>query len=236
MAFLTDLDLSIFHAVNGWAGHNLVFDKLVAGLTGSDIAKGMIPVSFLWYLWFNRRYEKDRAMLLSTVLVSFVAIITGRLSALLLPFRLRPLHDGGVSTNLAVGFSDAILDGWSSFPSDHAVLYFFLAVALFMVNRLIGLILIAHAVVIIALPRIYVGIHYPSDITAGALIGALIALLLVKPVANHVIPKIRFLEWEQTSPQTFYVAVFFVSFQMASMFNSLRAALSFMKSAVTGVF
>lgn len=121
------------------------------------------------------------------------------------------------------------LDGWSSFPSDHAVLYFFLAAALFLISRRIGFFLFLHALLGISMARIYSGLHYPSDIAAGALIGIVLALVLVRPVARHLVPVLQLLRWEAAHPQTFYPLMFFISFQMASMFNSLRQLLSAVK-------
>ena len=63
-----------------------------------------------------------------------------------------------------------------SFPSGHACAGFCGAVVLtrFRGGKLAPIFLLA---VVIALSRIYVGVHYPSDIVAGALVGTLCGLL-----------------------------------------------------------
>lgn len=63
-----------------------------------------------------------------------------------------------------------------SFPSAHAVSSFAVAVAMFRVDpATAGALLIALA---ISLGRPYLGMHYPSDVLAGALLGILLGLVV----------------------------------------------------------
>ena len=76
--------------------------------------------------------------------------------------------------------------GDPSFPSDHATAAFAIAVALLLRNRRIGWVAITMATVV-SLSRVAVGVHYPSDVLGGALIGALAALALwIPPVRKHL--------------------------------------------------
>jgi undecaprenyl-diphosphatase len=74
-----------------------------------------------------------------------------------------------------------------SFPSDHATAAFALAVAIFLYHRRAGWLMLAMAA-IVSLSRVMVGIHYPSDVLAGALLGSLSAgvIYLVEPVNRRV--------------------------------------------------
>ncbi|MFF9091211.1 phosphatase PAP2 family protein [Streptomyces sp. NPDC014991] len=65
-----------------------------------------------------------------------------------------------------------------SFPSNHAAIAFAAAVALFSVSRRLGAVA-AVAACAMAASRVWVGVHYPHDVAAGAAVGALVALLAV---------------------------------------------------------
>lgn len=62
-----------------------------------------------------------------------------------------------------------------SFPSDHAVMAGAVTVGVLLVNRKLGLVTAAFAV-LMAVTRIYVGAHFPLDVAAGLAVGAIVAL------------------------------------------------------------
>jgi undecaprenyl-diphosphatase len=68
----------------------------------------------------------------------------------------------------------------ASFPSDHVTGAFAIAVSLVLRNRTIGWLAIAFAFAV-AFARVAVGVHYPTDVLGGALIGAAAALLVWQP-------------------------------------------------------
>lgn len=74
-----------------------------------------------------------------------------------------------------------------SFPSNHATLAGALAVTTLLLSRRLGLIALPLAV-LAAFSRVFVGVHYPHDVAAGLLLGALVALvatpLLARPTAE----------------------------------------------------
>src|SRR5262245_33968452 len=65
-----------------------------------------------------------------------------------------------------------------SFPSDHAAAAFAIAVAVFMVSRRVGGVFLVLATAV-GLSRIALGLHYPSDVLAGAVVGTVAALVVV---------------------------------------------------------
>lgn len=76
--------------------------------------------------------------------------------------------------------------GDPSFPSDHATAAFAIAFALFLRSRRIGWVALAMAAAV-SVSRVAVGVHYPSDVAAGALIGAVAALTLWMPPARGLL-------------------------------------------------
>jgi len=66
-----------------------------------------------------------------------------------------------------------------AFPSGHAAFFFALSTIVYLYNKKIG-ILFFIASFLICLARIFTGLHWPSDILAGAIIGILSAWLVHK--------------------------------------------------------
>ena len=166
-------DTVVIIYVNQYSRHSPIFDKVLGFLAENHLLKGGVLVTIVWWLWFKR--EQPDSHHREHILATFIGCVTGmalaRFWALTLPFRLRPLHEAGLNFLLPYGTSSAILDGWSSFPSDHAVLFFALSTGLLFVSRKAGIFALAYTALFIAFPRIYLGLHYPTDIIAGAEIG-----------------------------------------------------------------
>jgi membrane-associated phospholipid phosphatase len=66
-----------------------------------------------------------------------------------------------------------------SFPSDHATAAFAIAIAILLVAPKAGRVFLAWAV-LIAASRVLVGAHYPTDVLAGAVVGAIAAVAVVR--------------------------------------------------------
>ncbi|MGW6916623.1 phosphatase PAP2 family protein [Kitasatospora sp. NPDC054939] len=76
-----------------------------------------------------------------------------------------------------------------SFPSNHSVTAFAAATALGCVDRRLGRVA-AVAAVLMALSRVWVGVHYPHDVLIGSLVGVLVALPLTL-VAGRAAPLVE---------------------------------------------
>jgi undecaprenyl-diphosphatase len=116
------------------------------------------------------------------------------------------------------------LEGWSAFPSDHAMLFSALATGLLLVSRRVGVAAHAYWLVVIGLPRVYLGLHYPTDIIAGSVLGALICWAVNVPRVRTLLMSLP-LRWQRDHPAAFYVCFFFLCMQVAVMFVDLRTAL-----------
>lgn len=74
-----------------------------------------------------------------------------------------------------------------SFPSDHASAAFGIAFAVLLLDTVAGLLFLGAAIAI-AVGRVVVGVHYPGDVAAGALVGLAAALLVVRGSASLLRP------------------------------------------------
>ena len=72
----------------------------------------------------------------------------------------------------------------NSFPSAHATFFFALAVYLFLLDKKLGILMVA-VTVLMGIARVFVGVHWPSDILAGAFLG-IFAVLLFFTAANRL--------------------------------------------------
>ncbi|WP_073945874.1 phosphatase PAP2 family protein [Streptomyces kebangsaanensis] len=71
-----------------------------------------------------------------------------------------------------------------SFPSNHAAIAAAAAVALFFVSRRLAAVACVAAAAM-ALSRVWVGVHYPHDVAAGLVAGALSALIAMKALVRR---------------------------------------------------
>ena len=93
-------------------------------------------------------------------------------------FRVRPLNELRLLSIVHYGMDNSNWKQLSSFPSDHAALFFTLAVGIYFASRRAGwFCFIYYSLQFICLPRVYLGEHYSTDIVAGAAIGMVPAWL-----------------------------------------------------------
>ncbi len=226
------MDTEILLFLNGFVGQSHYFDNGVKMLE-NPILKALPFVLALVYFWFKEddAQADRRRMVLTTIIVSMVAIAVGLLMATILPDRLRPLHDPDIQILMPQGHTDEILKGWSSMPSDHAVYFAAMCTFLVWMSRPIGLFFSVYAFLFVLLPRVYFGWHWPTDILVGALIGITVSLMLARPVL-WMIKRAHLVGQMLRLPQFSYPALIFVAFQMATMFESLRDLLGDLVRAV----
>ncbi|TAL18955.1 phosphatase PAP2 family protein [Patescibacteria group bacterium] len=70
---------------------------------------------------------------------------------------------------------------WKSFPSDHTTIGFTVALTFLLLAHPLGPLFLAMAV-LVGLARISAGVHYPSDVLAGALLAGVVSLAVVEAV------------------------------------------------------
>ncbi|MEU9355974.1 phosphatase PAP2 family protein [Streptomyces griseoloalbus] len=90
---------------------------------------------------------------------------------------------------------EVLVDGKTdySFVSDHATITMALAVGLFVANRKFGLVGLGIAL-LEGFCRVYMGVHYPTDVVGGLALGTAVALLLSPLAMALLTPVMRAIE------------------------------------------
>lgn len=229
-------DAGVLQALNRGARQSVAFDHFVHWLSFHPIAKGCVVVAVLVALWCGSPaalLARRRAVLIVTLIAALVAELVARVLALTLPFRLRPMHNPDFVFTLPDGMYERDLDGWSAFPSDHAVLYFAVATGVWCASRRAGAWLYVFSAVVICLPRLYLGLHHPTDLLGGALLGVAFGAAFQQSVVRDRVAR-PFLAWQARSPYTFYAFGWYFLFEVAHMFQDLRWMLKAVLQAVKG--
>lgn len=160
--FLT-IDYNTYEILNGLVGQSSFLDNFMV-----LIAKygPLIFDLYLVYLWFRgtskEELEINRKRAIYAAFSALVALGINQIFAHLYlrdrPYVHHPAH-------LLLPYSPD-----PSFPSDHAAGGFSIATGVLLGRTLPGIALLIFAA-ILAISRVYVGIHYPSDILGGAVVG-----------------------------------------------------------------
>ena len=217
------LDANILLFLNQFVNRWPWFDSMMRWASGTHLMKGAAVLLFVWYVLFDREEEAQRTepdeLLVGVTLLSPVAVLVARALALCLPFRTRPFATPALHLRLP-SHVDPSLPGWSSFPSDHAVLFFMLATGILFASRPVGWLAIGWVAAVISFPRLYLGIHWPTDLLAGAVLGVGFAHLAKISVVRYNVK--RFTRWYRERPGLFFAVLFLLSFQIATLFQDSR--------------
>ena len=223
--YIDALDVKTLTWLHQFVGRDPKLDRaLQLGVTNSGIKFGPFVLAICW-LWFDARPDQQqrREKLVQALSAGCIGLLIGRVLALSLPFRDRPQFR--LDVGLLYPFESS-LRMWSAFPSDHAVMAFALATSLVRVSPILGLFGILQAALVISFPRVYFGLHHPSDVIGGGLIGIAVAFAMawLPPKSTGQRSVINF---ERTQPAAFYAAGFVVLYLMMTMFDDLRAVANF---------
>jgi membrane-associated phospholipid phosphatase len=197
----------------------------ILAIVNDYIFKGVVLIALLWWVWFKPggSTQRNRELVTIAIVSGLVALVLGRLMAHYLPFRLRPMYNPEFQALFSfTGLREPMLRTWSSFPSDHAMLWCAIATAIFLASRPVGIYALLHVAILICLPRVMVGLHYPSDVLVGAALGIAVGCVMsLARIRTRVAAPM--LAAAQRYPGVFYALAFILSFELATQFDELRA-------------
>jgi membrane-associated phospholipid phosphatase len=215
------IDLAILRACNGLLGRFPALDDLVLLLTGNDLVKGGLFVAVMWWLWMQPHPDQRRRrdIVIASALGAIAAAAVSRSICRVLPFHARPHAIVGLA--LAHPYPALASDTLSSLPSDHAALAFALVAGFLVVSRPLGLALALYALAFVCLPRLYVGLHWPSDLVLGAAIGLAVGGAFCSAVPRAALGNVA-MRLHDRAPGAFYAAMFLVSIGLVTRFDDVR--------------
>ena len=171
------LDFSLFKAINSFAGKSKILDFL--GIFLAEYLPYILIIALFAIIFYERNWRKR---LYDFLFICAAAILSRGFITTVIRFfyhRDRPFVAMPEEVVKLIEKSPE-----ASFPSGHSILFFSLAMAVYYIRPkylphfLIGALLIGFA-------RIFVGVHYPLDIIAGAALGLLSGYLI-----HRVFPKL----------------------------------------------
>ena len=208
--------------INSPVGRWPFFDQFMVIVASGTLIKAAPLLAIVVAFWFRQRNtQDDKAKLLAGLAGALVALVLARVLQKASTWTVRPLQ-ALPELDLPANFTRSELADRSSFPSDTTTLAIAISTIIFVQNRALGLLAFAWSAVMVAYPRLYLGLHYISDVLAGALLGAasvLAATLLYKRGAALVAVVERRPDWSAA-------LAFLFLFAMGSMFNDVRALLT----------
>lgn len=162
-----NLDLYIFNLINWFAGKWAWLDYL--GMFFAQYFEYFLWLCLLLFLVvsFKKYWRMVLEAVIAAVLTRFV------LTAIIrwLWFRPRPF----VALNFIPLINQSAKE--ASFPSGHASFYFALSTIVYCYNKKAGILFYIGSFLIV-IARVFVGIHWPLDILAGAVLGVLTGWIL----------------------------------------------------------
>lgn len=167
------MDISVYHALNDFAYEHAWVGDLAKFFAQYAV---FVPVAVVAAIWLAGPLRADRHQRHAAFLAGAATILALAIVQVInhLYDRTRPFVHHSHHLLIAHG-RDA------SFPSDHTSGAFAIAFTLLLCGRrTLGWLAFAIAV-LIGVARVMVGVHYPSDVLGGVLVGAIAALIVWAP-------------------------------------------------------
>lgn len=167
------MDFYLFQKINGLAGNWPFLD--VSGIFFAKYFEYALVISVFIIFWKKWKIVFQAFLAAGIARLAIVNIIRW-----IMP-RSRPFVENGFD-KLTTGHVNQLIfqnPAESSFPSGHAAFYFALSFIVYKYNKTAGIAFFVGSF-LISISRVFAGIHWPSDILAGALVGLFFSWLILK--------------------------------------------------------
>ncbi len=161
------MNIAIFQYLHSFAGQSACLDSIIIFLAKYLPYIAFASTGLFFIFGHNRRQELK---------MIFYAVASVVLSRLIITEIIRYFYHS-LRPFIVYNFTPLIYDYANSFPSGHAAFFFALAAAIFLFHKKWGIAYFLAAVIIV-LSRIMAGVHWPSDILGGIIVGGGSAMLI----------------------------------------------------------
>ena len=168
------MDWLVFHAINAGVATRDWLEDPVTFFAGPAVVIYGTTTFGLWFLARPYGALKWKLASASALASAALALVANQVLAHAIWDRPRPYATHPASDHL---LSSPSAD--PSFPSDHATAAFAIAFAVMAFSRRGGVAFLA-AATLIGLSRVALGMHYPSDVLAGTVVGCFGAMLVTR--------------------------------------------------------
>lgn len=162
------MDTIIFQTINNLANTSKLLD-FVGVFFAEYLLYIIVAILIVLLIW-----KKHRLMILFSAVSVFLSRIIIAEPIKILVHRARPYIVLETAKKIITGDTD-----FKSFPSGHAAIIFAIATAVYFFNKKLGIWFFVGAI-LIGISRIFVGVHWPTDILGGAVIGIVSGVIIAR--------------------------------------------------------
>ncbi|MBI3591152.1 MAG: phosphatase PAP2 family protein [Candidatus Melainabacteria bacterium] len=226
------LDSAIVFFFNKFCGKSVFLDTLALIFLSVDALRTAILVALVVGIWEYGKIKNDISANKRVLMILFSVVLTlgaiEILNALIDSPRPVVTHEKLINSPIITPDTKPLWkDGWvrnpkhGSFPSDTVALLSTIAIGLFFWNKTLGAFAILFVFFVGILPRLYFGLHYPSDMAIGFIISLLSSWFVEKVNIFNSLSK-RILSFQNRYPYIFGTAGFYLAYVIADKFILLR--------------